>query len=108
MSLHASVFADKLEQQADLSHYSSLRGGAHLNHQAVSHVINERTLTIETGEIAKQANGAAVVRYGDTMVLAAATAAVEDRGELDFFPLTVDYRERTYAAGKIPGGFIKR
>jgi len=71
-------------------------------------VINGRTLTIETGEIAKQANGSAIVRYGDTMVLAAATAALEDRGELDFFPLTVDYRERAYAAGKIPGGFIKR
>jgi len=79
-----------------------------LNHQAVSHVINERTLTIETGEIAKQANGSAVVRYGDTMVFAAATAAPEERGGLDFFPLTVDYREKTYAAGKIPGGFIKR
>ena len=49
-----------------------------------------------------------MVRYGDTMVIAAATAALEDRGEMDFFPLTVDYRERTYAAGKIPGGFIKR
>jgi len=71
-------------------------------------VLNGRTLTIETGEIAKQANGSAIVRYGDTMVLAAATAALEDRGELDFFPLTVDYRERAYAAGKIPGGFIKR
>jgi len=79
-----------------------------LNHQAVSHGINGRTLTIDTGEIAKQANGSAVVRYGDTMVLAAATAAPEDRGGLDFFPLTVDYRERAYAAGKIPGGFIKR
>ena len=55
-----------------------------MNHQAVSHVINGRTLTIETGEIAKQANGSAVVRYGDTMVLAAATAAPEDRGGLDF------------------------
>lgn len=72
------------------------------------HVINGRTLTIETGEMAKQANGSAVVRYGDTMVMAAATAASEERGEVDFFPLTVDYRERAYAAGKIPGGFIKR
>lgn len=63
---------------------------------------------METGEIARQANGAAIVRYGDTMVFAAATAATEDKGEGDFFPLTVDYRERTYAAGKIPGGFFKR
>ena len=85
-----------------------LCGGLSLSHQAVSQVINGRTLIIETGEVAKQANGAALVRYGDTMVLAAATAAQEERGELDFFPLTVDYRERTYAAGKIPGGFIKR
>ncbi|MBM3224690.1 MAG: polyribonucleotide nucleotidyltransferase, partial [Candidatus Tectomicrobia bacterium] len=79
-----------------------------MSHQAVSHVLAGRTLVIETGEIAKQANGSAVVRYGDTMVFAAATAASEDRVGIDFFPLTVDYRERTYAAGKIPGGFIKR
>jgi polyribonucleotide nucleotidyltransferase len=71
-------------------------------------VINGRTLVIETGEIAKQANGAALVRYGETAVLAAATAASTDRDEIDFFPLTVDYRERTYAAGRIPGGFFKR
>jgi polyribonucleotide nucleotidyltransferase len=108
VSLHASVFADKLDQQAAFRQNASLCGGTPLNHQAVNCVINGRTLTIETGEIAKQANGSAVVRYGDTMVLAAATAALEDRGELDFFPLTVDYRERAYAAGKIPGGFIKR
>jgi polyribonucleotide nucleotidyltransferase len=73
----------------------------------VSCTINGRTLTIETGEIAKQANGAALARYGDTIVLAAATASKEDR-DLDFFPLTVDYREKAYAAGKIPGGFFKR
>ena len=108
MSLHVSVFADKLQQQAALRQDASLCGGIPLNHQAMNCVINGRTLTIETGEIAKQANGSAIVRYGDTMVLAAATAALEDRGELDFFPLTVDYRERAYAAGKIPGGFIKR
>ena len=79
-----------------------------MDHQTASCVISGRTLTIETGEIAKQANGSALVRYGDTVVLAAVTAATDDRGELDFFPLTVDYRERTYAAGKIPGGFFKR
>ena len=83
-------------------------GGKTLNHQTASCVINGRTLTIETGEIAKQANGSALVRYGDTVVLAAVTAATDDRGDVDFFPLTVDYRERTYAAGKIPGGFFKR
>ena len=79
-----------------------------MSSQTASCLINGRTLTIETGEIAKQANGSALVRYGDTLALAAATAATEDRGDLDFFPLTVDYRERTYAAGKIPGGFFKR
>jgi polyribonucleotide nucleotidyltransferase len=83
-------------------------GGKTLNYQTASCVINGRTLTIETGEIAKQANGSALVRYGDTVVLAAVTAATDDRGEMGFFPLTVDYRERTYAAGKIPGGFFKR
>ena len=79
-----------------------------MDHQTASCVINGRTLTIETGEIAKQANGSALVRYGDTIVLAAVAAGTDDRGELGFFPLTVDYRERTYAAGKIPGGFFKR
>lgn len=79
-----------------------------MSHHVVSCIINGRTLTVETGEIAKQANGAALVRYGDTVVLAAATAAKDDRDDVDFFPLTIDYRERTYAAGKIPGGFFKR
>ncbi|HKZ22506.1 MAG TPA: polyribonucleotide nucleotidyltransferase [candidate division Zixibacteria bacterium] len=67
-----------------------------------------RTLTIESGKVAKQADGAVTVRYGDTMILATAVAAPEVREEQDFFPLTVDYREKAYAAGKIPGGFFKR
>lgn len=66
-----------------------------------------RELKIETGQLAKQANGAALVRYGDTAVLATATASKEPK-DLPFFPLTVNYEERLYAAGKIPGGFIKR
>ncbi len=70
-------------------------------------VINGRTLSIETGRIAKQANGASVVRYGDTVVFCA-VAAGDIPAHLDFFPLTVDYREKTSAAGKFPGGFIKR
>jgi polyribonucleotide nucleotidyltransferase len=65
------------------------------------------TLTIECGKLAKQANGAAYVRFGDTVVLATACTA-EPREGIDFLPLTVDYREYTYAAGKIPGGFFKR
>src|SRR5207248_6973281 len=64
-------------------------------------------LIIETGKLAKQAHGAVVVRYGDTMSLVAAVEGEAIAGK-DFFPLTVDYREKTYAAGKFPGGFIKR
>ncbi|MBU2659077.1 polyribonucleotide nucleotidyltransferase [Bacillus cabrialesii] len=66
-----------------------------------------RTLTVETGQLAKQANGAVMIRYGDTAVLSTATASKEPK-PLDFFPLTVNYEERLYAVGKIPGGFIKR
>ncbi|MBM0867733.1 polyribonucleotide nucleotidyltransferase [Staphylococcus auricularis] len=66
-----------------------------------------RSLTIEIGQLAKQANGAALVRYGDTVVLSTAVASKEPR-EGDFFPLTVNYEEKMYAAGKIPGGFKKR
>lgn len=66
-----------------------------------------RPLTVEIGQLAKQANGAVLVRYGDTAVLSTATASKEPK-KLDFFPLTVNYEERLYAVGKIPGGFIKR
>ncbi len=65
-------------------------------------------ITLETGKIAKQANGAVVVRSGDSVVLATACASEEPKVGASFFPLTVDYREYTYAAGKFPGGFIKR
>ena len=70
--------------------------------------IGNHTLTIETGRVARQADGAVTVRYGDTMVLVTAVAAEEVRDDLDFFPLSVEYREKSYAAGKIPGGFFKR
>jgi len=70
--------------------------------------INGRVMSIETGRLARLANGAAVVRYGDTMILAVATASRSPREDLDFFPLSVEYQEKTYAAGKIPGGFFKR
>jgi polyribonucleotide nucleotidyltransferase len=66
-----------------------------------------RPLVIETGRMAKQAAGSAVVQFGETMVLAAVTVS-ENKSPLPFFPLTVEYKEKTYAAGKIPGGFIKR
>src|SRR5690349_9902489 len=67
-----------------------------------------RTLTIETGRLAEQADGAVTVRYGDTMLLATVVGAKEPREGVDFFPLTVDYEEKMYAAGKIPGSFFKR
>ena len=66
-----------------------------------------RTLTIETGKLARLAGGAVTVRYGDTLVLGTANRS-DPRPGLDFFPLTVEFEERMYAAGKIPGGFIKR
>jgi len=67
-----------------------------------------RTLSVETGYMAKQANGSVVIRLGDTMVLATAVMAPPRREGADFFPLTCDYQEKTYSAGKIPGGFFKR
>ncbi len=70
--------------------------------------VGGRKLIIEQGKMAKQANGAVLVRYGDTVVLVAATASSAPREGVDFFPLTVDYEEKMYAVGKIPGGFIKR
>ena len=70
--------------------------------------IGRQTLSIETGRLAKQADGAVIVRSGDTMVLVTAQAAANPREGIDFLPLTVDYREYTYASGRIPGGFFKR
>jgi len=70
--------------------------------------IGGRNLIIETGRYAKQANGSVMVRYGDTMVLVTAVASGEAKEDQDFFPLQVEYREKTSAAGKFPGGFIKR
>jgi polyribonucleotide nucleotidyltransferase len=67
-----------------------------------------RRLSIEVGRMARQAGGSALVQYGDTVVLVTATAAREARENIDFFPLTCDYQEKTFAAGKIPGGFFKR
>jgi len=70
--------------------------------------IGREMLTIETGKLAKQADGAVTVRHGDTVVLATACYAPNERPGIDFLPLTVDYREATYASGRIPGGFFKR
>jgi polyribonucleotide nucleotidyltransferase len=70
--------------------------------------IDGKTITIETGKLAKQANGAVMVTCGGTSVLVTATASQETRKDIDFFPLSVEYREKAFAAGKIPGGFFKR
>ena len=78
------------------------------NHHKKSFQFGAHTVTIETGEIARQANGAVLVTMDDTVILAAVTAKTSAKTGQDFFPLTVDYLEKTYAAGKIPGGFFKR
>ena len=70
--------------------------------------VGGRSFIIENGKMAKQANGSVLVRYGDTVVLVAVTASAAPREGVDFFPLTVDYEEKMYSVGKIPGGFIKR
>lgn len=77
-------------------------------YQKVETTLAGRTLSIETGRLAEQAGGAVLLRYGETVVLGTATASASPREGIDFFPLTVDVEERLYAAGKIPGGFIKR
>jgi polyribonucleotide nucleotidyltransferase len=78
------------------------------NETAVSVTVGDQEISFETGKLAKQADGAVVVRSGETMVLATAQGRIEMREGADFFPLTVDVEERMYAAGKIPGGFFKR
>src|ERR1041385_5572395 len=79
-----------------------------MSHHKVEVDLGGRIITLETGKMAKQANGAVVVRSGDSVVLVTACMAEQPKPGAGFFPLTVDYREYTYAAGKIPGGFIKR
>ena len=77
-------------------------------YKQVENKVANRTLTLETGKMAKQSDGAVLVQYGDTVVLVTAVASMDAREGIDFFPLTVNYQEMTYAAGKIPGGFFKR
>ena len=76
--------------------------------QSKERIIAGKTMRLETGRIARQSNGSVLVTYGETTVLAAVNAAKEPREDLDFFPLQVEYREKHYAGGKIPGGFFKR
>ncbi|HWF91004.1 MAG TPA: polyribonucleotide nucleotidyltransferase [Terriglobales bacterium] len=79
-----------------------------MKHEVSVELSGGKTLSFETGKLAKQAHGSVVVRTGDNVVLATGTANPDPREGIDFFPLTVDYREYTYAGGRIPGGFIKR
>ena len=79
-----------------------------MKQEVVVELAGGKRLTFETGRMAKQASGAALVTQGDSVVLATAVASPEPKEGIDFFPLTVDYREYTYAGGRIPGGFIKR
>src|SRR5437879_270514 len=79
-----------------------------MKQEVVIELSGGKKLTFETGKLAKQAHGSCVVRIGDNVVLATAVSNTEPREGIDFFPLTVDYREYTYAGGRIPGGFIKR
>ena len=76
--------------------------------EIVEREFGKANLSLETGRLARQANGSVLVRYGDTMVLVAATAAPGSGAGADFFPLSVFYVEKAYAAGRIPGGFFKR
>ena len=78
------------------------------NYKVFNYTLAGRPLVIETGKLAGLANGSALVRYGDTAILCCATASAKPRDGIDFLPLSVDYDERMYAAGKIPGGYLKR
>ena len=78
------------------------------NYRTFSTDLAGRKLTVETGKMAQLANGSCLVRYGDTAILATATASAAPRDGIDFLPLSVDFEERLYAVGKIPGSFLKR
>ena len=78
------------------------------NYKVFNYTFAGRPLVIESGKVAGLANGSVLVRYGDTVILCCATASAKPRDGIDFLPLSVDYDERMYAAGKIPGGYLKR
>lgn len=77
-------------------------------YKSFSMELGGRTLTVDVGRVAAQANGAAFMHYGDTTVLSTATASDKPRDGVDFFPLSVEFEEKMYSVGKIPGGFNKR
>ena len=116
----ASTLESRLSGDAGLYRLRSTEGTKKMTDEmtATLHGVNKHEITVdlpggksihfETGKLAKQAHGSCIVRIGDNVVLATACANAEPREGIDFFPLTVDYREYTYAAGRIPGGFIKR
>ncbi len=79
-----------------------------MSHQTIQLEINNRTLSIDINKVATQADGSALIRYGDTVMFVSATSKKDVKEPKPFLPLIVDYRENTYAAGKIPGGFFKR
>ena len=78
------------------------------NYKTFRYTLAGRPLVIETGKMAGLANGSVLIRYGETVLLCCATASAKPRDGIDFLPLSVDYDERMYAAGKIPGGYLKR
>lgn len=79
-----------------------------MDHRIYEMELSGRTLSVDTGKYAEQAGGACLLRCGDTAVLVTATASKSQRTGIDFFPLSVEFEEKKYAVGKIPGGFIKR
>ena len=102
---HACLASDKArEKQPNQYGFREV----HVNSRVYERTISGRQLTIETGKLALQADGSVLVRYGDTVVLVTACATEQPREGIDFFPLTIDYEERLYAAGKIPGSFFRR
>src|SRR5690606_10933465 len=119
-----AVAADRTQASCCLAHGSSWKGretggGASLPSSATQgqdmfkqHKVEiewgGRPLILETGKIARQADGAVLATYGETVVLATVVSAKEPKPGIDFFPLTVNYQEKTFAAGKIPGGYFKR
>ena len=78
------------------------------NYKTFNYTLAGRPLVVETGKLAGLANGSVMIRYGETALLCCATASAKPRDGIDFLPLSVDYEERMYAAGKIPGGYLKR
>ena len=78
------------------------------NYKVFNYTFAGRPLVVETGKLAGLANGSCLVRYGDTVILACATASAKPRDGIDFLPLSVDFEEKMYSVGKIPGGYLKR